>query len=143
MKRLPFLWLILASVAVRAQPNGYIEGSVTQETGAALPGANITVTSSTDEYETGTAAIAEGRFRIVVPEGSYQVEITFVGYKPELRENVQVRAGETTRLDAVLAEQVIFLGQSVVSASRRQEKILDARPPSPWSRAARSATVRR
>ena len=31
-----------------------------------------------------------------------------------------------SRLDAFLAEQVIFLGQSVVSASRRQEKILDA-----------------
>ena len=39
-----------------------------------------------------------------------------------------------SRLDAFLAEQVIFLGQSVVSASRRQEKILDALPPSQSSR---------
>ena len=125
MKRWRFLWLILASVAVRAQPGGHIEGTVTGETGTALPGANITVTS-VGGHETGTAAAARGRFRIPLPEGRYQVEITFVGYRSELRENVQVRAGETTRLDAVLAEQVIYLGQSVVSASRRQEKILDA-----------------
>ena len=126
MKRWPFLWMIVASVAVRAQPDGYIEGTITEEAGAPLPGANITATSSTDEYEIGTAAAAQGRFRIAVPEGSYQVEITFVGYRSDLRENVQVRAGETIRLDAVLADQVIYLGQSVVSASRRQEKILDA-----------------
>ena len=126
MTRLPFLWLILASVAVRAQPDGHIEGTVTEETGAPLFGANITVTSSTGEYRTGTAAVAEGRFRIAVPEDSYRVEITFIGYKSELLENVQVRAGETTRIDAVLAEQVIYLEQSVVSASRRQEKVLDA-----------------
>ena len=126
MIRLPFLCLILASVAVSAQPDGHIEGTVTEETGAPLFGANITVTSSTGEYRTGTAAVAEGRFSIAVPEDSYRVEITFIGYKSELLENVQVRAGETTRIDAVLAEQVIYLEQSVVSASRRQEKVLDA-----------------
>ncbi len=39
---------------------------------------------------------------------------------------MQVEEGRTTRLEVVLADQVIFLGQSVMSASRRQEKILDA-----------------
>ena len=37
-----------------------------------------------------------------------------------------MRAGQTTRLDAILVEQVIILEQSVVSASRRREKILEA-----------------
>ena len=82
--------------------------------------------SPVEGYKAGTTADADGQFRIAVPAGNYQVEITFVGYKSDLRENVQVRASQTTRLDVVLVEQVIFLAQSVVSASRRQERILDA-----------------
>ena len=124
MTRLMCLWAILGCGVAWAQPEGFIEGTVTEEAGEALPGANIAVRLL--DYKAGTTADADGRFRIAVPAGNYQVEITFVGYKSDLRENMQVQASQTTRLDAVLVEQVIFLGQSVVSASRRQEKILDA-----------------
>ena len=126
MTRLICLWAILGCGVAWAQPEGFIEGTVTEEAGEALPGANIAVRSPAEYYKAGTTADADGQFRIAVPAGNYQVEITFVGYKSDLRKNVQVRSGQTTRLDAVLVEQVIFLGQSVVSASRRQEKILDA-----------------
>ena len=126
MVRLICLWATLGCGAAWGQSDGFIEGTVTGEAGEALPGANIAVRSPADDYKAGTTADADGQFRISVPAGNYQVEITFVGYKSDLRENVQVRAGQTTRLDAVLVEQVIFLAQSVVSASRRQEKILDA-----------------
>ena len=80
--------MILASVAVRAQQDGFIEGTVTGETGTPLPGANITVTSSTGEYETGTAAVAEGRFRIAVPEDLPGVDFAKVGVA---RSNAVVR----------------------------------------------------
>lgn len=126
MAKLMCLWAILGSGAVWAQPEGFIEGMITEEAGEALSGANIAVRSPAEGYKAGTTADADGQFRIAVPAGNYQVEITFVGYKSYLRKNVQVRAGQTIRLDAVLVEQVIFFGQSVVSASRRQEKILDA-----------------
>ena len=126
MAKLMCLWATLGCGIAWAQSDGFIEGTITEEAGESLPGANIAVRLPTDDYKAGTTADAEGQFRIAVPAGNYQVEITFVGYKSDLRKNVQVRAGQTTRLDAVLVEQVIFLGQSVVSASRRQEKILDA-----------------
>ncbi len=126
MSRLMCLWAILGCGAVWAQPGGFIEGTVTGEAGEALAGANIAVSLPEEDYKVGIAAGAEGRFRTAVPAGNYQVEFTFVGYKAEIRENVLVEAGQTTRLDVVLVEQVIFLGQSVVSASRRQEKVLDA-----------------
>ena len=80
--------MILASVAVRAQPDGFIEGTVTGKTGTPLPGANITVTSSTEEFETGTAAGAEGRFRIAVPEDLPGVDFAKVGVA---RSNAVVR----------------------------------------------------
>ena len=126
MAKLMCLWAILGCGVAWAQSDGFIEGTVTEEAGESLPGANIAVRLPAEDYKAGTTADVEGQFRIAVPAGNYQVEISFVGYKLDLRENVQVRAGQTTRLDAVLGKQVIFLAQSVVSASRRQEKILDA-----------------
>lgn len=126
MAKLMCLWATLGYGVAWAQSDGFIEGTVTEEAGESLPGANIAVRLPMADYKAGTTADSDGQFRIAVPAGNYQVEITFVGYKSDLRENVQVRAGQTTRLDVVLVEQVIFLAQSVVSASRRQEKILDA-----------------
>ena len=126
MAKLMCLWAILGCGAAWGQSDGFIEGTVTEEAGESLPGANIAVRLPMEDYKAGTTADSDGQFRIAVPAGNYQLEITFVGYKSDLRQNVQVRAGQTTRLDAVLVEQVIFLAQSVVSASRRQEKILDA-----------------
>ena len=126
MSKFPFLWLILACGAVWAQPKGHIEGTVSGEDGEALYGASIAVRGPSLPDGTGSISSEEGRFRIALPAGTYEVEITYVGYRTERREEVQVRAGETTRLNALLAEQVLYLGQEVVTASRRQEKILDA-----------------
>lgn len=113
MTRLICLWATLGCGVAWAQSDGFIEGTVTGEAGEARPGANIAVRSPADDHKAGTTADADGQFRIAVPAGNYQVEITFVGYKSDLRENVQVRADQTTRLDVVLVEQVIFLAQSV------------------------------
>ena len=126
MKRLLFPAVILGCGMLWAQPGGFIEGTVAGEGGEPLAGANITVTGEALPEGAGTSAGAGGRFRLAVPAGEYQVEITFVGYRTEMRKKVQVEDGRTARLEVVLADQVIFLGQSVVSASRRQEKILDA-----------------
>jgi iron complex outermembrane receptor protein len=118
--------LMLGCGAVWAQPGGYLEGTVSGESGEALSRANIVVQGTDFPERTGAAAGTDGRFRFAVPAGNYRIEITFIGYKPEIRENVFVQAGRSTTLNVVLKEQVIFLEQSVVSASRRQEKVLEA-----------------
>ena len=126
MSKLPFLLLILTCGAAWAQPKGHIEGTVTSEDGEVLSGAGIAVRGPGLPDGAGSVSGEEGRFRIALPAGTYEVEITFVGYRSEKRETVRVQAGETTRVNAVLAAEVLYLGQEVVTASRRQEKILDA-----------------
>ena len=121
-----FCWLVLGCGTVLAQPDGYIEGTVKGESGEALPGAYIVV-QGTDLPQRTVAAIGdEGRYRIAVPAGNYRIEISFIGYKAEIRERVAVRSGRSTTLNVILREQVFLLEQSVVSASRRREKLLDA-----------------
>ena len=126
MSKLPFLLLILTCGAVWAQPKGHIEGTVTGEDGQVLHGAGIAVRGPTLPDRTGSISNEEGRFRIAVPAGTYELEITHVGYRTEERQDVRVRPGEATQLRVTLVEEVLYLGQEVVTASRRQEKILDA-----------------
>ena len=126
MRVLLLCWLVLGWGTVSARANGYIEGTVKGEGGETLPGANVVVTDVDAAERARAATDDEGRFRIAAPAGSYRIEITFIGYKSEIRENVTVQSGRSTALDVILEEQVIFLEKSVVSASRRREKILDA-----------------
>ena len=49
-----------------------------------------------------------------------------LGQQPQLVSGVVVKAGEETRLDAVMARSVVNLAGVVVSASRRTEKITAA-----------------
>ena len=126
MRLFLFCWLVLGCGTVLAQPDGYIEGTVKGEGGETLPGAYIVVRGENLAERTVAAAGGDGRFRISVPAGGYRVEITFIGYRAEIRDNVAVQSDRPTVLNVILREQVILMEQSVVSASRRQEKILDA-----------------
>ena len=112
---------------VWGQAKGVIEGSVTERGGGSLPGANIAIEGPPLPEGGGTIAGSDGFFRLEgIPVGLYTVAVTFIGYKAEVRREVQVVAGRATRLEITLDSQIIFLDQNVVSASRRQEKVLEA-----------------
>ena len=83
MSKLPFLLLILTCGAVWGQMKGHIEGAVTGEDGEVLPGAGIAVRGPALPDGTGSISNEEGRFRIALPAGTYDVEITHVGYRTE------------------------------------------------------------
>lgn len=97
-----FCWLVVGCGTVWSQPNGYIEGTVRGEGGEALPGANVVVTGMDVGVQTRAATGDEGRFRFAVPAGNYRMEITFIGYKSLIRENVVVLSGRSARLDVIL-----------------------------------------
>ncbi|MCC8423694.1 TonB-dependent receptor [Mucilaginibacter sp. UR6-11] len=62
---------------MRKQQPGKISGKVTDETGEPLPGANIRVTGTT----LGGVSDVNGNYAIIVPEGTYTIQATFVGSK--------------------------------------------------------------
>ncbi len=82
----------------RAQTRGAIGGTVTEQSGAVLKGAEITtkspaLTISTDE---------EGRYYINdLAPGTYDLTITYVGLAP-FTAKVSVIAGQTAKVDAQL-----------------------------------------
>ena len=115
------LW---AGVAWGAE--GTLSGVVVGPDGEAIPGANVVlVGDQLTGGKIGTATDEAGRFRLAgVPSGEYQLSVTHIGYRP-LEQTLDLAAGEQ-ELTLTLEPGLIFLDQSVVSASRRQEKILEA-----------------
>jgi hypothetical protein len=99
---------------------GKIEGRVVDSTGAPLFGVNISLQSKNMQGLRGTTTDDEGHFRLfALPIGSYEVKISFVGYRDIIFENVQVNLGKTTNLGRIqLLQQTYNLPEVVVSGEK-------------------------
>ena len=124
-KLLLYALVLWAGVAFGAE--GTLSGVVMGPEGDAIPGANVVLVSDLlAGGKTGMATDEDGRFRLEgLPVGEYQLSVTHIGYRPLMREGVGIVAGEQ-ELMLTLETGIIFLDQNVVSASRRQEKVLEA-----------------
>lgn len=116
-----------AALPATAQETAVLTGTVVDaEQGTPLPGANVAVRTEAQAAVAGASTGADGAFRIGDLEaGAYVVEVRFVGYDARTLP-LTLAAGETRTLDVELSPATQSLETIVVSASRRQEKILDA-----------------
>jgi len=94
---------------------GQLEGRVRdRDTERALPAANVMLLGT----EIRTITQPDGTFVLSdVPEGRYDVRVTFVGYRLQDR-SVEVRSGRTARLTFDLEASVITLDGLEITASR-------------------------
>ena len=124
-KLLLYAFVLWAGVVFGAE--GTLSGVVKGPEGESIPGANIVLVGDLlPGGKVGTATDEDGRFRLEgLPAGEYQLSVTHIGYRPLTREGVGIVGGEQ-ELMLTLETGIIFLDQNVVSASRRQEKILEA-----------------
>ncbi len=91
---------------------GTISGSVTDTDGNALPGANVVVIDT----QLGAAATLDGGFLINVPNGSYTLTASVVGFK-SASANVRVNDGNTSA-NFTLEPTSVALGGVEVLANR-------------------------
>jgi outer membrane receptor protein involved in Fe transport len=111
---LPFLMLLLTATGALAQ--GRIVGTVKDEFDETLPGANIVVVGTTQ----GATSDADGNFTIAgLRAGSYNVQVTYIGYETKLFTGIRVRDGADTRLDVVLAEKGVEAVDEIVVVGER------------------------
>ena len=115
-------WVLLAGVlASQLQgqgDRGVITGTVTDASGAIVPGAAITVIQKETNTSFKTTTSTAGDFAVPsLPVGSYQVRTERPSFKTSITDNVVVVAGGTVRVDVTL--QVGQTQQSVeVTAAR-------------------------
>jgi Carboxypeptidase regulatory-like domain len=100
--RLPMLFaaLLLLMLCVFAAPanaqfNSGFTGTVVEQSGAAVPGAKITVTNQATSVSQFTVSSESGTFRIPsLPEGVYTIEIEAKGFKNWTQRDVQLEANQ-------------------------------------------------
>ena len=96
--------LCMCDVAPCQTLYGTLTGSVTDSTGAAVPGATVTATQTeTDAIRTG-ATNGSGLYTLSsLPSGTYRVVISKSGFEGFQTQNLEVKLNAVTRLDAALA----------------------------------------
>ncbi len=101
--------------------NGSIRGTVNDESGAALPGATVTITSEASIGGSRTEVTNDiGVFRFPsISVGTYSAEISLDGFGTVRVESVDVRMNATTTVNVILklatvTETITVIGESPV-----------------------------
>jgi hypothetical protein len=88
---------------VAAQTAGTVTGTVTDASGAVLPGVTVTARHLATGLVRATATGDEGRYAIAsLPPGLYEVRAELDGFSPHIRERVALAVAETIAINIVL-----------------------------------------
>jgi hypothetical protein len=100
----------------QTQTTGRLGGTVTDEKGAAIPGAEVTVTNRMTGEERKTVSNESGYFTVpLLPAGTYTVSATSSGFKKFLADDVKVTITETTTLNPQLSIGAVTESVTVVA----------------------------
>jgi len=128
MKRKTYLWLFIAVALSVLQANAQystqvVRGSVTDKQSLmTLPGANVVIVGSNPPK--GASTGTDGSFRITgVTPGRYDLQASYLGYKPVLIANVVVTAGKEAVVEIVMEENISKLEEVVISGVKKHETI--------------------
>ncbi|MCM3902893.1 MAG: carboxypeptidase regulatory-like domain-containing protein, partial [Pyrinomonadaceae bacterium] len=101
---LSFLPCISATTLAQSQTTGRIAGTVTDEQGAVIVGAEVTAISRTTGEERKVITDREGHFTLsLLPSSTYLVSLTASGFRKALFDDIKVTITETTAINAELA----------------------------------------
>ena len=108
--------IFLLPLLIAAQGEGRVTGKIIDINGAGLPGVNVMVKGT---YY-GAASDLEGHYRIdKINPGSYDVEVSMIGYKVILKTGVKIEPEEILTLDFTLEETVLSFGEDVVVMGKK------------------------
>ena len=144
--------LLLSSIGglalAQSQTTGRIAGTIKDEQGAVIGGAEVTVVSRATGDARKVTTESEGNYAVpLLLPGAYRVSITASGFKKALFDNVQVAITETTTINSELAvgevkESIAINGASplIQTDGPRLGRLVDSRAVSELPLATRNFT---
>jgi len=128
------LGLVLSSPLGFGQTDrGDITGTVTDKTGAVVPGAEVTVINLATNVRNASTSTGTGTYRVAsLPPGNYSLTCAKEGFKQAVVDSVRVAVGSTVNVDIVLevgaATQSVTVGAQVEELQTRAEINTDVSP---------------
>ena len=104
MRTLPLLTLLVFSSSLFAQSNrGAVTGTVSDATGALIPGVQVVLTNADTGAKSDTVTTGTGNYTLLeLPVGTYTLAVAQTGFSKYEQTNIQVQVAVTTRVDVVL-----------------------------------------
>ncbi|QQS42730.1 MAG: carboxypeptidase regulatory-like domain-containing protein [Acidobacteriota bacterium] len=99
-----FIFVAVTAVAASAQSGtSRISGAVTDQTGAAVPGANVTITNPNTGYSRSATTDNSGIYNFPgIPPATYRLEVEAGNFKKAVNNNVQALVDSSTSINVAL-----------------------------------------
>src|SRR5438067_2420211 len=129
---LSFVGLIIAlalPLASRAQDTGYISGTVTDKSGAAVVGAEVVITNTAGSLTRTTTTNADGAYVVPgLPGATYNISVTAKGFQKYSATKVVLDVAQKIRVDVQLTvgavtEVVEVTGESVAQVETQSSAL--------------------
>jgi len=123
--RLAAATALLATTPAFAQSTGQVTGVVKDSTGAALPGATVTVTGADGaKHEASTSP--DGSYTVSgLPPDNYSVSAAHVGFRTALQRSQAVAAGGTLTVDFTLETNLVTnLSEEITVTAMKREDVV-------------------
>ncbi|MHB8503208.1 MAG: carboxypeptidase-like regulatory domain-containing protein [Candidatus Acidiferrales bacterium] len=123
------LAMLCVVCAASAQDTGYISGTVTDKSGAAVVGADVVISSTVGSQTHSTTTNADGAYVVAgLPGGSYNIEVTAKGFQKYTAKNVVLDVAQKIRVDIQLTvgavtEEVVVTGDSVAQVETQSSAL--------------------
>lgn len=93
-----------------------MNGVVVDQKGNALPGANILAVHTPSGTQYGTTSRVDGKYNLngLRTGGPYTVTVSFVGYKSQIAEGLNLQLGQNLKVDYTLYDEAVELGDITV-----------------------------
>ena len=125
------LLMLVLGLATRAQDTGYISGTVTDKTGAAVVGAEVTISDATGNLTRTTTSNGDGAYVIAgLPGGKYNLVVIMKGFQKFQAKDVVLDVAQKIRVDVQLTvgavtEEVVVTGESVAQVETQSSALSD------------------
>jgi hypothetical protein len=126
---LALLALLCAPLLALAQDTGYISGTVTDKSGAAIAGADVVLTNVSGSITRATVTNTDGAYVISgLPGDTYNLSVTSKGFQKFTAQKVVLQVAEKARIDVLLTvgtitEEVVVTGESVAQVETSSSDI--------------------
>ena len=128
--------MMIATVAIffvpqtsHAQDTGYISGTVTDKSGAAVVNADVVITSTGQNLTRDTTTNSDGAYvGSALPAGTYDVAVTAPGFQKYEAKGVVLDVAQKLRLDVSMTvgsmnEEIVVTGENVAQVETTSSEL--------------------